>query len=190
MYGMNKQLHYKGNKIKNSASPDVNNKIEEKDIHARSVQLDENGEDVVSSDQENNFSSKYNENNNLNDYDLIENNFNELLDYNRNIIASIEKRQDLITKVQSSYNVLRNHLSYHKSRNLELEKKIENLKNEMEFLHNDFENYKLEKEKETNNLYEEIEKMQAEKENDKKVLDEFQNMIKVLEKIKGIFKKD
>ncbi|MDD2493617.1 MAG: hypothetical protein PHE29_00310 [Tissierellia bacterium] len=60
---------------------------------------------------------------------------------------------------------------------------------EIKLLHSNFENFKLEKENEINNLHKEIERIQIEKEKDKKVLDEFQNMIKILEKIRGIFRK-
>ena len=62
--------------------------------------------------------------------------------------------------------------------------------NQIKFLNSNLENFKLEKENEINNLHKEIETIQAENEKDRKVLDEFQNMIRILEKIKGIFKKD
>lgn len=60
---------------------------------------------------------------------------------------------------------------------------------EIKLLNSSFENFKIEKEEEINNLHKEIDRIRAEGEKDKQVLDEFQNMIKILEKIKGIFKK-
>ena len=208
-----------------------------------------NGEDLIEIDNKiNSFARLYDGNINPNDNGLMENDIVELLDYNKTIIANIEKRQDLIAKAQNTYNILQSNLSYLKSQNLELEKQIElisieketdvqaikndmleleknkncqivKLKEEIEllqeeksnrikelenellsvrqshdnqikFLNSNLENFKLEKENEINNLHEEIEIIQAEKEKDKKVLDEFQNMIRILEKIKGIFKKD
>lgn len=75
----------------------------------------------------------------------------------------------------------------------ELENEIVSVKqsydDEIKFLNSSFENFKLEKEDEINNLHKEIEIVQKEREKDKKVLDEFQNIISILEKIKGIFKK-
>lgn len=61
---------------------------------------------------------------------------------------------------------------------------------EIDFLNNNYDNFKSEKEEQINDLNQEISQLQAESVEDKKVLDEFQNMIKILEKIKGIFKKE
>lgn len=64
------------------------------------------------------------------------------------------------------------------------------LKDNINNINNEFNNYKSEKENEIISLYIEKEKLEKEIEKDKKVLDEFQSMIKVLDKIKGLFGRD
>lgn len=75
--------------------------------------------------------------------------------------------------------------------------KKQSLLNDLNKINSDFNNYKIDKSdeisslnKEIESLKEEIENLNEEREKDKKVLAEFENVIKVLDKIKGIFSKD
>ena len=148
-----------------------------------------------------------------NTYNILQSNLSYLKSQNLELekqieLISIEKEKD----VQDIRNEI---LEFEKNKNNQIEKlteeiellqeeksnRIKELENELlsvrqshddqiKFLNSNLENFKLEKENEINNLHKEIETIQAENEKDRKVLDEFQNMIRILEKIKGIFKKD
>lgn len=133
---------------------------------------------------------------NLNEVEnsLNENVFIDLLDSNKILIENIEKEQKLIVKLQNLYSTLQSNLTYVESVNINLEKQIEDLRqshaDEINFLNKNYDNFKLEKEEKIATLEQELENLQLEREKDKKVLYEFQNMIKILERIKGIFKQE
>lgn len=109
----------------------------------------------------------------------------------RNEMSELEEdKNNKIGKLNIEIEVLQEEKN---NRIKELENEILSVKqsydDEIKLLNSSFENFKIEKEEEINNLHKEIDRIRAEGEKDKQVLDEFQNMIKILEKIKGIFKK-
>ncbi len=110
----------------------------------------------------------------------------------RNEMSELEKdKNDQIEKLNAEIEFLQEEKN---NKIKELENELLSIRqsydDEIKLLNNEFDNFKLEKENEINNLHNEIDRIQTEGEKDKKVLDEFQNMIKILEKIKGIFKKN
>lgn len=109
----------------------------------------------------------------------------------KNTMSEVEKdKNKQIEKLNQEIKILQEKKN---NKIRELENEILSVKqssdDEIKLLNNEFEKFKLEKEDEINNLHKEIERLQTEGEKDKKVLDEFQNIISILEKIKGIFKK-
>lgn len=109
----------------------------------------------------------------------------------RNEMSGLEKdKNDQIEKLKAEIEFLQEEKN---NRIKELENEILSVKqsydDEIKLLNSSFENFKLEKEDDINNLHKELERVQKEGEKDKEVLDEFQNIISILEKIKGIFKK-
>ncbi len=61
---------------------------------------------------------------------------------------------------------------------------------QLNILNSDYDLFKKEKEEEIDNLKRELLQLQMEREEDKKILQEFENMIRIMEKIKGLFKKN
>jgi len=273
-----KSTQDKHKNINNLITSDFYEEMKEGMCDTAAISLAEGRDNIIDSDNEiNRYSKKYNIDDTLDNNTLVGNDIIELLDYNKTIIANIEKRQALIAKAQNSFNTMQGSLSYYKSQNLELEKQIEKISiekakevqaikssmleleidknnqiekislekakeiqviknymlklekdkndkieklsqdikflqeekdnkikelndellsikksydDELVLLNRNYDNFKLEKEEQVITLQQEIEKSKVEIEEDKKVLDEFQTMIKILERIKGIFKKN
>lgn len=118
----------------------------------------------------------------------------ELLNFNNSIKKKIEEEHAMILNIVNSYRSLLNYIKVLESKNNELNKKIQLLYAEkdrkLQLLRNKIDQIANEKNREIDSLKKELLQLQQEREEDKKVLEEFDNMIRIMGKIKGLFKKN
>lgn len=115
----------------------------------------------------------------------------EIKSFQEKIDSMVKEKEELILVLEREFEDYR----VDKSTEIdELERKIDQTNKSYEdsvrTLNISYENLKLEKESEITALKQELSQIKVEREEDKKVLDEFENMIKIMDKIKGIFRRD